>query len=243
MEGKTSYTDLVIIGAGPAGLMAAAWEGRLTGQNTGDLTKDGHHWKKSCFIEAQALANRTDEIVFTRFEDPNILPYVHVRLAFMVSMVHIPAAKALCDGFNWHLLACVLNATLSSVRRDDASKHNRLRRDKASKRKAGGRLYREQPLPEDWTLRGLLWTRELFRQDHFHEADQDERKLEMERPSRTNDRKRRVVNLGNRLAAQGHWLTYDHLIDQFIVSAAYEKAFCIKLLIADKDQRPPYASE
>jgi hypothetical protein len=216
-------------------LMAAATGGLPYGQNNGDLAIDSHYFNGSYFSEAQALAHHTDEIVFARFGDPNILPYVHVRLAFMVSMVRIPTTTPLCDNFNWHLLTCVLNSTLDSLRRDEEIA--------AMLPGNGGQDRREQPLPEDWDLRGLLWTRELFAKDHFHEADQDKRKLEMEEPSCSVIRKRRVINLGNSLAAQGKWLAYNHEASHFVVSTTYEKASVTELFAAYHDEPPLDALE
>ncbi|KAJ9155509.1 hypothetical protein NKR23_g2139 [Pleurostoma richardsiae] len=68
------------------------------------------------FFEAQELANRTDQIVFARFGDPNVLAYIFVRLAFMLCMADHPVAMAhLQDGFNFHLLTLMLNWIMKNL--------------------------------------------------------------------------------------------------------------------------------
>lgn len=70
------------------------------------------------------------------------------------------------------------------------------------------------PLPEDWIVRGLLWTEKLFPVDWFSN-DNDEDKTSLEFPSMTKDRAERVLWLGNNLASHERWIVYDDQTNRF----------------------------
>ncbi|EXJ90618.1 hypothetical protein A1O1_03721 [Capronia coronata CBS 617.96] len=74
MEGKTSYSDLVIIGAGPAGLMAAAWasrqgiNARIIDDNAERVQKgraDGLHVRTMEILDSFGLATSIEEKAYT----------------------------------------------------------------------------------------------------------------------------------------------------------------------------------
>ncbi|KAJ9155637.1 hypothetical protein NKR23_g1920 [Pleurostoma richardsiae] len=180
----------------------------------------------STFFEAQILTNRTDEIAFARFGDPNVLAYVHVRLAFMCCMANYAVAMAhLKDGFNFHLLTLTLNSIINSL-----SDGEKIDISEFPKRPSG-----QRPLPEDWALRGLLWTEQLFPADYFDEVvDEEEKAFEI--PSFTEFRKRRILYLAGCLATQGDYFSWDSDGRQFIVSPAFERASVAKILTAQDEE-------
>lgn len=74
MEAKTSYTDLVIIGAGPAGLMAAAWASRLKlnarilddkADRVQNGRADGLHIRTMEILDSFGLATSIEERAYT----------------------------------------------------------------------------------------------------------------------------------------------------------------------------------
>lgn len=69
----------------------------------------------------------------------------------------------------------------------------------------------DRPFPEDWSLRGFLWTTDLFPDIWFgsgSELSDDDEKL-FELLSMVEYRRERVLWLGWKIASYGRWLKYD----------------------------------
>ena len=74
-----------------------------------------------------------------------------------------------------------------------------------------------RPLPEDFAMRGLLWTETYFPPNWFsHQEFSDEQYTEG--ASMTEERRERILWLGVRLADPGRWLVYDKTKHQFAVA-------------------------
>lgn len=167
------------------------------------------------FELVQDFATRCDEIVYLRFGDPNILPYLNVRLSFMHFMGdHDAAMSYLQDKFAWTLLAQMLTSLSLAFEH-----HDRIETTTFPRPPRGD----SRPLPEDWSLRGLLWTEKLFPPDWFtnDKVDDDEKTFEI--PSMTEDRRERVLWLGYRLASREKWILYDKDTKQFTATPEYHK--------------------
>jgi hypothetical protein len=167
------------------------------------------------FDQALALAEGTYEVVFRRFADPNILPYLHVVLVFVHHLTFFPGAMAFIDrNFPWKLVSLLLNSILLSYR-DYPRIHSVVfpRPDKELPR----------PLPEDFALKGLLWVDKYFPIDWFSndKIDDDEKYFEV--ASMTDERKERILWLGCKIAKHRSWLVYDEVLHQFGVAPQYEK--------------------
>ena len=163
------------------------------------------------FNEATKLNRDTDTIVFRRYGDPNVLPYLHVRLVFMHFMAtKEPAIRHLEGSFPWAHLVPMLNSLSKHFEHHDRVQTQEFPRSS------------NRPLPDDWALRGLLWADKLYPPDWFStdKVDDDEKTFEL--PSMTEDRKERVLWLGHRLAAYGKWMTYDRETKQFSVTAQFD---------------------
>ncbi|KAK2600575.1 hypothetical protein N8I77_010097 [Diaporthe amygdali] len=165
------------------------------------------------FSEASDLAKQCDAIISRRYGDPNVLPYLNVRLSFMKFMSgNGTAIGHLQDWFPWTLVALMLNSL--SIQ---CQNHERIEFEEFPQPN-------DRPLPEDWSLRGLLWTDKLFPSDWFHnKVDDDEKTFEL--PSMTEHRKERVLWLGCRLAVSGKWLTYDKQTKHFSVTPEFQKDY------------------
>ena len=164
--------------------------------------------------KALHLANGTHEKVLCRLADPNTLPYVHVVLAFLSHLKSHPSAMDLIDGtFPWKLLGELLNSLLPSYedyKRIISEEFPCLAKESP------------RPLPEDFAMRGFLWTETYFPPDWFsHQEFYDEQYTEV--ASMTEERKERVLWLGARLASSGMWLVYDETKHQFAVAPQMEK--------------------
>ncbi|KAI7782655.1 hypothetical protein LA080_012991 [Diaporthe eres] len=164
------------------------------------------------FNEASELAKECDAIISRRYGDPNVLPYLNVRLSFMKFIVGNEAAiEHTQDWFPWALVALMLNSLSISFQN-----HQRIESEQFPRPS-------DRPLPEDWSLRGLLWTDKLFPSDWFtsDKVDDDEKTFEL--ASMTEQRKERVLWLGYCLALPGKWLTYDKQSKQFSVTPEFQK--------------------
>ncbi|KAK3335454.1 hypothetical protein B0T19DRAFT_9206 [Cercophora scortea] len=165
---------------------------------------------------ALKLANRTHNVVLRRFGDPNILPYLHVTLAFIYHLSSSPEAMAyLAPDFPWKLTAVMLNTFLGSC--DSHSRFESQRFPQSENAEL------QRPLPEDYAMRGLLWVDKYFPSDWFSndKIDDDEKYFEV--ASMSEERKERVLYLGCRIAARdGTWLRYDSDSHQFSVSPQYD---------------------
>lgn len=163
------------------------------------------------FRNAQALATKTDGVVLRRIGDVGIMAYIHVRLAFMLFVVDIPeAVEHLEASFPWTLLTDQLNHLMGHYKAYDRLQYGTLPRQPGS-----------QPLPEDWDLRGLLWTEGLFPDGWFDDSlELDERSSEQ--PSMTYERSERVLWLGRRLASYERWIFYDPVAHEFRVATEHD---------------------
>lgn len=121
------------------------------------------------FQAARRMANATLGTVLQRLDDPSILPFVHVSLAFMHRMSHYPRTRSLVQAtFPWKSLASLLNnllesydTSLGTIDRDIFPIPNEVE---------------VRPFPEDFAMRGLLWAEEYFPSSWFsEEVDYDDK--------------------------------------------------------------------
>jgi hypothetical protein len=200
------------------------------------------------FPNARKLFAGTYNIVCRRFGDPNILPFLHVTLAFVHHLTFYPEAMAhLAPHFPWKLTAYMLNTLIgssSSSSPDDSQTLARLleggkqfpgwKEDKDEETevnpddKGGGppaRAPRRRPLPDDFAVRGFSWVERYFPDRWFvtnERVDDDDKYFEV--PSMLEERRERVVWLGCRIAERedGKWLRLDKETRGFAVNPAYE---------------------
>ncbi|KAK6820833.1 hypothetical protein PG987_015233 [Apiospora arundinis] len=184
------------------------------------------HQNAKALEQARCIAEGTYNKVFSRFADPNILPYLHTILVFHRYLILFPSAMNLLEAtFPWKLVSMLLNSLLLSYR--DYEKIQRSdefpRPDKQSPR----------PFPEDFALRGLLWADKYFPSDWFSndKIDDDEKYFEV--ASMTDERKERVLWLGISIARHGKWLLYDEELHRFSVPSRFEQE--IDLTSVDTD--------
>ncbi|PHH59166.1 hypothetical protein CDD81_3668 [Ophiocordyceps australis] len=167
------------------------------------------------FNKALDFASQTWEIVLRRWGDKNTFSCIHAALVFMLHVSQRPDAMALVEGhFPWKLTAMMLNLVLSKL--DDVPGMEGLEFPWPEK-KAPAR-----PLPEDYALRGLIYTQDYFPPRWFDNdrIDDDERTLEP--PSKTLDRQERILWIGRRLARMDKWLTWNDATRRFWVTNTYD---------------------
>jgi hypothetical protein len=161
------------------------------------------------FKNARHLSNATTEIALERVGDPNVLPFIHVTLVFMYFMARHSAAMNLLEAeFPWRSLTIMLNTILGSFPKSDRITDKSfpvLKKDDP------------RPFPEDFAVRGLLWTEGYFPEDFFTKKKIDEEEKYHERASMTTQRKERILWLACRIASLGTWLTYNSEKNRFSV--------------------------
>jgi hypothetical protein len=134
----------------------------------------------------------TNKVVFQRIGDKNILPFAHVFLAFLKSLIFIPDALLHIEGqIPWKSIVTFPNTLGRSgavASRFDGS---------AIPQPLSGT---GRQLPEDF-MRALIWAKHYFPPRFFegHVVDEDERTLEL--PSHAAPRAERCLWLGIQLAS------------------------------------------
>lgn len=162
------------------------------------------------FITASELTRDCDAILSKRYGDHSILPYFNVRLSFLKYIATKPdAMKHIENYIPWSLIALTLNPL--SIGFDH---YDRIERKDFSRPS-------ERPFPEDWSLRGLLWTDGMFPESWFSEFSDDDEKL-FEFPSMAEYRRERILWLGWQLAAHERWIQYDSTGKRFKATPEFD---------------------
>ncbi|KAK5991255.1 EST/SMG-like 1-like protein [Cladobotryum mycophilum] len=167
------------------------------------------------FEQTLVFAIRTYEIITRRWGDMNILSYLHTTLVFLHHMTKFPTAMSHIETkFPWKLTALMLNYLKQSCKVEV----------RMESEKFPGALKNElpRPLPEDYALRGLVYTGEYFPADWFSndKVDDDEKYFEL--ASMIHERKERILWLGRRIASMDKWLKWDEQVCEFSAAEAYD---------------------
>jgi hypothetical protein len=142
------------------------------------------------FASACRLTFSTLGLVLRRIGDKNVLPHVHVLLAFLSSLSTIPYVSCLADKAPWDEVVVFLNTLSKSERLDPLIADLFPSSDMSD----------NVPLPEDYLIRGQVWSQWYFPEQWFGgEHDEEERSLEL--ASTTKDRTERILRLGERIAS------------------------------------------
>ena len=166
------------------------------------------------FRTARSFMVAVYEIVVRRWGDPNTLPFLHTILAFMYHVSRYPAAMVhLEKEFPRKLTALMLNY----LHRSCQSEHGIDSADFPGAHKNDT----PRPLPEDFALRGLIYTEGYYPISWFRNSKVEEDEKYFELASMTNQRKERLLWLGRRLATSGQWLIWDNETRQFGVAEPY----------------------
>jgi hypothetical protein len=153
------------------------------------------------FRHAQRLSDSTLEIVLQRIGDPNVLPFIHVTLVFLLNMSRYPAAMGLLQAdFPWALLSVMLNTLMASYGAPDRIEDDNFPLPEKDD---------VRPFPEDFAMRGLLWSENYFPTEWFTTEKIDEEEKYHERASMTTQRKERILWLACKIAKLGPWIKYD----------------------------------
>ena len=179
-------------------------------QMTGDSADDLSFWTLS-FRNAEYLNNATLEIVLERIGDPNVLPFIHVTLVFLLRLSRHPAAAHLVEAnLPFTLLAIMLNTLLVTLGASSTIEGENFpipEKDDA------------RPFPEDFAMRGLLWADNYYPETWFTNEKIDEEDKYHELASMTAQRRERILWLACQVANAEFGLKYDSSKPEF--SARY----------------------
>ena len=145
----------------------------------------------ACHFLGEATA-----VVAQRIGDKNILPYMHVILAYLYGLAFLPNALIYVEGHvPWENITVFLN----TLGRSGVVEAHFEGEDFPQQMSGTGRQ-----LPEDFVMRGLIWAQHYFPADFFNGqiVDEDERALEL--PSHAAPRAERCLWLGVQLASVSH---------------------------------------
>lgn len=157
---------------------------------------------ESVFREAVDLTNKTFSVVLRRIGDKNVLPHVHVMLSFLSTLASIEHVADLIDSAPWADLVPFLNTLLKTEIHQNQSQNF----DKMLSESTVFPVENDQktacdelPLPEDYLVRGLIWTEEYFPAKWF-ERDHDEEERYLELASTVQRRTERALRIGYQLS-------------------------------------------
>jgi hypothetical protein len=153
---------------------------------------------------ASHFAFATLDLILQRVGDQNMLPCVHLSLAFLWCLARIPESMMhIHADVPWARIATFLNALIRPDT-DMAEMENEKEFPRAHEEDVS------RQLPEDFLIHGLCWSPLYYPPGFFCRAapvEDDERSIE--RPSVVVPRTRRCLWLGTRLADFTRWLAYD----------------------------------
>jgi len=136
---------------------------------------------------------------------------MHVYLACLISLAYVPGALEYMEcHVPWERLAVFLNTLGRSGVVDSHVEGS----DFPLSLSGTGRQ-----LPEDFVMRGLVWSPNYLPADFFEGqvVDEDERTLEL--PSHAAPRTERCLYIGVQLAACDRWLIYNSTTKEFTATA------------------------
>jgi hypothetical protein len=161
---------------------------------TKDATFSGSH---DAGAHACQSLGETTTVVSQRIGDKNILPYMHVVLAYLFGLAFVPNALVYIERFiPWENITIFLN----TLGRSGVVESRFEGTDFPQQMSGTGRQ-----LPEDFIMRGLVWAQHYFPADFFggQVVDEDERNLEL--PSHAAPRAERCLWLGVQLSSVSYW--------------------------------------
>ena len=159
--------------------------------------------KENTFKNAKRLSNDTFKLVLRRIGDKNVLPHVHIMLAFLASIDSNRYAQALLKDMPWAELVTFLNALVKTKNQIQSQTQSQTPNIDtlitSGVFPAEGEREDELPLPEDYLMRGLIWAHDYFPKTWF-EREHDEEKRYLELASTVENRVDRVLRLGYKLS-------------------------------------------
>lgn len=170
--------------------------------------------------DARLITNHTFALVLRRIGDKNVLPHVHIMLSFLTILASSEYVSVLIDKTPWADLVPFLNTLIKTEKQLRSHSQGQTQDinmilSTAIFPSVGERID-ELPLPEDYLIRGLVWSQGYFPKKWF-ERDHDEKERYLEHASTVRVRVWRVLRLAFQLAQHKRWIGYDPHGQEFIL--------------------------
>lgn len=173
------------------------------------------------FHQSLSFAVQTLEIVIRRWGDMNILPFLHTQMVFLHHLSKFPSAiKFIEHKYPWRLIATMLNYLKQSCKFEP-------RMDSEVFPGAENQDH-YRPLPEDYAMRGLIYTEEYFPLKWFAGEAVEEDEKYFEQASMVDSRKERILWIGKQISSLNKWLLWDGESAKFTVPKEYDIDFTAK---------------
>ena len=181
------------------------------------------------FEAALSFATQIYKIILRREGAAEVLPCIHTTLVFLFYLSKHGRAMSLIDGkYPWKLTASTLNAVLESLESEPRMDRRNFPRPPQNEPL--------RPLPEDYALNGLQYSKDYFPAEWFSNDSLDDDEKILELPSMADERRQRILWLGRKIAAHGKWLVWDEEMGMFSVNKQYESEDGSKLSENDGDR-------
>ncbi len=181
-----------------------------TAFDSGTLTSSGFEISSVFITRSSRLASKTFEIWLNRGTDKGTHPLIHIYLVFIQSLIVAQEAwksfekditwRTIERDIPWHAICLFLNTAAGNFH----STPSICAEDFPQSSDENGRKEKPRPLPEDFALRGQIYSQWCFPTTWFTNitVDDDERTLEL--PSMAQPRIERILWLGHRIASVCH---------------------------------------
>ncbi|RMZ74109.1 telomerase-binding est1a [Pyrenophora seminiperda CCB06] len=167
--------------------------------------------ENNCHLNnARLLTYETSALVFRRLSDKNVLPHVHVMLAFLYNIASSTYVSYLIADAPWVELVAFLNSLIKTeIRHSQSGNRKHVDILLATDVFPGeGERTDELPLPEDYHIRGQIWAWHFPEKWLEREQDEEERYLEL--ASTAKNRVVRILRLAFQIAKAS--LSYSFLL-------------------------------
>ena len=161
------------------------------------LTSSEFQHSRKIISHASKLAFGTLLISLQRIGDKNVLPLIHVYFVFLWSLAAVEKAMVHVEkDVPWNGICLFLNNTLARLGSLTSKAMTKLMCEQFPKSENGT----TRPLPEEFAIRGQMYTRGYFPDTHFSDAKIDDEERFLELPSMTAPRTEKILWLGFRIA-------------------------------------------
>lgn len=153
------------------------------------------------FCRSTKFTHETLALVLRRIGDKNVLPHVHIMLSFFATFAAVEQIHHLIDHAPWADIVTFLNILIKTENQQTQGRDiNESITRPVFTVDGENEAPDELPLPEDYLIRGLIWTEEYLPAKWFDKGhDEEERYLELASTARM--RSERVLRLGYRLSS------------------------------------------
>ena len=171
------------------------------------------------FSKALRFFLGTLDAVIEQAWDDNALPFLHTALVFLFHISSFEAAmERIQDEIPWKRIAQMMDIFMKKC--EKAKFEPQFHGKEMPPPHKGETLLR---LPEDYAMRGVIWSENVYPEYWFGGETQDEEEKYFNLPSMAMVRCERMLWLCKQMTSAGNWLTWDDAKKRFSVTSRYDK--------------------